>query len=716
MSKKKKKAKKNKGLKAFNRKNLQKYIIEIFRTNPKQSYNYKQIAKHLNISDEQTRKLIVSILDTLLEQEKIEEVYTGKYIYKSVGAYISGVVDMTSHGTAYIVSDDIVDDVFISQSNLNHALNGDEVKVYLFARRKKKSPQGEVVEIVKRAKTTFVGTVEISKNFAFHIVDNKKMPYDIFIPLSKLNKVSNGQKAIAQITDWPAKAKNPIGEIVEVIGTPGEHEVEMHSIMAEFELQFKFPERISADAENIDAIICKEEIAKRRDFRHITTFTIDPIDAKDFDDALSFKKLENGNLEIGVHIADVTHYVDTEGIIEEEAYKRGTSVYLVDRVVPMLPERLSNFICSLRPNEEKLTYSAVFEINEKAEILNQWFGRTVINSDRRFTYEEVQEIIETESGEYNNEISILNDLAQKLRKKRFVSGSISFDRIEVRFNIDENGHPLSVYFKESKEAHKLIEEFMLLANKKVAEKIQKYGSGTQSKTFVYRIHDEPDISKLSNLSEFIKRFGYSIKINNNKAISESLNRLLYNVKGKNEQNVIEQLTIRTMAKAEYSTDNIGHYGLSFEHYTHFTSPIRRYPDMMVHRLLTKYLNGENSVNKSEYSKMCKHTSEMERRAAMAERASIKYKQVEFMQDKLGEIYDGIISGVTDWGIYVEIEENKIEGMVPLKDMDDDFYSYDEKNMCITGRIHRKKYVIGDRVKIQIVKTNLQKKQLDFILA
>lgn len=711
----KKKKQKKKNLPAYNRKTLRTYLLNIFRANPSNLYNYKQLSKKLDITDMDTKSLITKVCYDLVENEQLEEVYTGKFRYSSAGAYITGVVDMTRRGTAYIVSDDIKEDIFISQAGLNHALHGDEVKVYLYAHRKNRQPEGEVVEIIKSAKSTFVGVIEISKNFAFLLTEGKNMPYDIFIPLGKLKSAIDGDKAIAKITEWPKDAKNPIGEIVEVIGRPGDNDVEMHAILAEFELPYKFPEQINAEAEKIPDEITEKEIKTRRDFRDVTTFTIDPHDAKDFDDALSIKKLENGNYEIGVHIADVSHYVIPGTILDDEAYLRGTSVYLVDRVVPMLPERLSNNVCSLRPNEEKLTFSAVFEMDEKATVISQWFGKTIINSNRRFNYDEVQEIIEGADGDFKEEILIFNDLAQKLRGYRYKSGSISFDKVEVKFNIDENGKPIDVYFKVSKEAHKLIEEFMLLANKKVAEKIGKPTQNKTVNTFVYRVHDEPDLEKLNNFSNFIRRYGYQISLKNNKEIANSMNSLLETVKGKAEQNVIENLAIRSMAKAIYDVTNIGHYGLAFDYYTHFTSPIRRYPDLMVHRLLQSYLHEGRSVNKKEYEKYCKHSSNMEQRAAQAERASIKYKQVEFMQDKLGQIFEGVISGLTEWGMYVEISATKIEGMVSLKDLQDDYYTFDEKNFCIVGHRHKRKYQLGDMLKVQIIRTNMQKKQIDMLL-
>lgn len=711
---KKKRHKQNK-LPAYNRKTLRNIILKIFRDNPSKLLNYKQISKKLEIKDMQTRALINTVLYDLLAMERVEEVHTGKFRFSPKGVYITGVVDMTRQGSAYIISEDIKEDVFISHNNLKGALHGDEVKVFLFARRKKRQPEGEVIEILKKQKSTYVGTLEVSKKFAFLLPIGKNMPYDIFIPLDNLKGGKNGDKAICKIVDYPKNSKNPIGEIIEVLGKTGDNETEMHAILAEFELPYKFPEHINVEAEKISDVIDKEEIANRRDFRQTTTFTIDPHDAKDFDDALSIKQLENGNYEIGVHIADVSHYVRPGTQLDDEAYNRGTSVYLVDRVVPMLPERLSNGICSLRPNEDKCTFSAVFEMDAKANIINKWFGKTLINSDRRFSYDEVQSIIEGEEGDFKSEILLLNNLAQTLRAIRYKRGSISFDKVEVRFKIDENGKPLEVYFKESKEAHKLIEEFMLLANKKVAEKIGKPHRNYKPKTFVYRVHDEPDLEKLNTFSNFIKRYGYNISMKNNKEIADSLNELLHEVKGKSEQNVIENLAIRSMSKAMYDVKNIGHYGLAFPFYTHFTSPIRRYPDLMVHRLLEIYLNGGKSVSEQNYDKYCKHCSKMEQKATMAERASIKYKQVEFMENKVGSVFDAVISGLNHWGMYVEITDTKIEGMVSLKDLEDDYYTFDEKNFCIQGHRNRKKFQLGDKLQVQIVKTNLIKKQIDMMI-
>ncbi|MBK8806124.1 MAG: ribonuclease R [Bacteroidales bacterium] len=695
-----------------NKKDLIKEIITVFRQNPKKVLNFKQVSHALELKDDALRKVVENSLKSLTIQELIEEESPGKYKLKIKVGYINGIVDMTASGSAYIVSKEIEDDVFIAQQNLNHALNGDEVKVYLFPKSNKSRPEGEVVEILKEGKRSFVGILEKSKNYAFAVIENKSMPYDIFIPESNLGNAQDGQKVIVKITEWPQKAKNPIGQITDVLGEPGVNETEMHAILAEFGLPYHFPKHVDEVAEKISDKITAEEIAKRWDFRNVTTFTIDPVDAKDFDDALSLRKLENGLWEVGVHIADVTHYMDEGGIIDMEGQTRATSVYLVDRVVPMLPERLSNFLCSLRPHEEKLCFSAVFQLDDNADIKKEWFGRTVIYSDRRFSYEEAQEVIETGKGDLKEEIFTLDALAKKLRKKRFDDGAIGFERKEVKFNIDENGKPLGVFFKESKDANKLIEEFMLLANKRVAEFV---GKKENAKTFVYRIHDEPDLQKLSDFAKFIKLFGYSINAKSKKSTSKSINELLDNLEGKKERNILETLAVRTMAKAVYSTQNIGHYGLAFDHYTHFTSPIRRYPDVMVHRLLARYLDNKKSANQEEYEDLCKHSSDMEQKSALAERASIKYKQVEFMKDKVGEIYTGVISGVTEWGLYVEIIENQCEGMISVRDLDDDQYIIDERNYCFRGKFTNKVYALGDEITIKIAAANLAKKQLDFVL-
>lgn len=699
---------------ALNKKKLKNIILSLLYEEGGKSVNYKQISSWLGLKDNNSRQLVNVALKELKDDDYLEQVAHGKFKLKAKTGTICGIVEMQRQGFAYINSDETDRPVLVSSRNLNHAMDGDKVKVHLYARRKKHDLEGEVTEIIERAKTHFVGTVEMSRNFAF-LVPSGKVSFDIFIPKDKLKGAKDGQKAIAEIVEWPPKARSPFGQIVDVLGDTGDKDAEMHAILAEYELPHRFPEKVDKAAEKIPLEIPKDEYKRRRDFRKTTTFTIDPADAKDFDDALSLRKLDNGNWEVGVHIADVTHYVTPNTLIEEEAKDRATSVYLVDRVVPMLPERLSNGVCSLRPNEDKLCFSAVFEMNEQAGVVKEWFGKTVIHSDRRFTYQEAQNTIETGEGELSSEILKLNELAIKLRDERFKKGSIAFDRIEIKFNIDEEtGKPLSVYFKQAQEANQLIEEFMLLANKRVAEFIGNQGKQKKSKIFVYRIHDKPDLEKLEAFNTFIHRFGYGIQMATTKAISNSLNQLLQHVKGRKEQNVVETLAIRSMAKAEYSTRNIGHYGLSFDYYTHFTSPIRRYPDMMVHRLLEKYLEGGRSASEQKYEDLCRHSSDMEARAVKAERASIKYKQVEFMQDHVGEIYQGVISGVTDFGIFVELE-NKIEGMVPIRELDDDFYEFDEKNYALIGRHHNKSYQLGNNVKVKIWRTNLERKQLDLQL-
>jgi ribonuclease R len=697
----------------FNKKKLKNSIITILYGDPGKTVNYKQISTWLGIKDMATRNLVNAVLQELHDDGYLEQIARGKYKLKAKSGTVVGVVDMQSQGFAYVNSDEMDRPILVSSRNLNHAMAGDKVSVRLFAARKKHDLEGEIVEIIERAKSVFVGTVQASRTFAF-LIPAGKVGFDIFIPLEKLNGAKNGQKAIAEIIEWPANARSPFGQIKEVLGDAGNNDTEMHAILAEFELPHKFPENVDRAAEKIPLEIPDDEIAKRRDFRRVTTFTIDPHDAKDFDDALSLRKLDNGHWEVGVHIADVTHYVTPNSIIEDEAQSRATSVYLVDRVVPMLPERLSNGVCSLRPNEDKLCFSAVFELNGEADIVKEWFGKTVIHSDRRFAYEEAQQVIETGEGDLATEILALNGLANKLRDRRFKEGSIAFERVEIKFEIDEKGKPVSVYFKEAKESNKLIEEFMLLANKRVAEFVGKKGDNKTPKTFVYRIHDKPDPDKLSTFNTFIQKFGYGIQLTTSKAISTSLNNLLNNVRGKKEQNLVETLAIRTMAKAAYSTRNIGHYGLAFEHYSHFTSPIRRYPDMMVHRLLEKYLAGGRSANEQKFEELCKHSSDMETRAANAERSSIKYKQVEFMQDHIGQVYKGVISGVTDFGVFVELE-NKIEGMIPIRELDDDFYIFDEKNYSLVGRHSHRTYQLGDELTVKIWRTNLEKKQLDFQL-
>ena len=679
-------------------------------------FNHKQLAAVAGITKAGDKAKLPHILAYFVQQGIIQEVERGRYKAITLNKYVTGTIDRNNNGKTHLIPDDGGEKIFIADRNLGHAMKNDKVRVLVYAKRSGRQTEGEVVEIIERNRTTFVGVMNIVGGVSFVVVDNRLLSNDIYIPHGKLNGAKDGQKVFVKMTDWPEKAKNPFGEVIDVLGEVGENNTEMHAILAEYGLPYSYPEELTALADQIDITISDEEIKRREDCRATTTFTIDPVDAKDFDDALSYKKLDNGNVEIGVHIADVSHYVTPHSPIDKEAFDRATSVYLVDRTIPMLPEKLCNMVCSLRPNEDKLTYSVLFEMNDKAEVVNYRITKAIICSNRRFTYEEAQTIIETGQGEFCEELLAMNALAVQLRANRFKSGAISFERSEVRFNIDEQGKPLSVYFKEAKEANKLVEEFMLLANRTVAEHIGKVKKGDRAKTFVYRIHDEPNQEKLANFSQFISRFGYKLKTSGKKnEISSAINRLLDNVAGKREQNLVETLAVRSMAKAIYTTDNIGHYGLAFDYYTHFTSPIRRYPDVLVHRLLFSYLQGGNSVKEETYEKMCQHCSDREQVAASAERASIKYKQVEFMSDKKGQVFDGVISGVTEWGLYVEITSNKCEGMVPLRDMDDDFYTYDEKNYCIIGRQSRKKYQLGDEVQIMVQRANLEKKQLDFVL-
>lgn len=692
-------------------------ISDIFRNNPTKSFNYRQISHAIGLNRKEEKNAVGDILLDMAEQKIIRQVSQGKFIANITAAYITGTIDRQSvaHKT-YLVPDDGSESVFIAERSMNRALNGDKVKVMLYPLRRKKELEGEVVEIIERARERFVGIIDSKHGVTILKANNKQLPMNIIIPPDKTKGAKNGQKCIAAITYWGDKYENPIGEIVDILGDTGNNNTEMHAILAEYGLPYSYPQEIEKEANKIPETITEDEIKRRIDFRTTTTFTIDPRDAKDFDDALSIKDLGDGLWEVGVHIADVTHFVPEGGIIDQEAVKRATSVYLVDRTVPMLPEHLSNFICSLRPDEEKLTYSCIFTINDLAEVIDYKIARTIIKSDRRFTYEEAQEIIETGKGDFATEVLRLNDLAKKLREKRFASGAIAFERSEVRFEIDDTGKPVSVFFKESKDSNKLIEEFMLLANKYVAQHIGMPRNKEKPKTFVYRIHDVPNPEKLSNFATFIKKFGYKIKTDGKKtSVSSSINHLLDQIEGKKEQNMIETLAIRSMAKAAYSTKNIGHYGLAMKYYTHFTSPIRRYPDMMVHRLLTKYADKvpQQTIDRTDYESLCKHSSDMEQLAAQAERASIKYKQIEFMADKIGQVYDGVISGISTWGIYVEINENKCEGMVYIRDLEDDVYVYDEKNYCIIGRRTQRKYQIGDDIRIKVVKADLIKKYLDF---
>ena len=698
-----------------------KTVLNVFVQNPHKSYNFRQLAHNLGITDKASKQLVKDILKNLTTANEIIELKRGKYklnpakIKTIKSSAITGIVDMKQTGKAYIITEELADDVFIASNNTNRALNGDKVKVRLFPLRKGRKLEGQIIEIIERKKKQFVGIIEVSKKYAFLIPDDTSVPVDIYIPLSNLNGAKNGHKVVAEITDWPEHSKNPFGKITEVLGDPGEHEVEMQSILADFDFPLRFPEKVLKEAESISAEIPKKEISNRRDFRDIFTITIDPEDAKDFDDALSLKKLPNENWEIGVHIADVSYYVKPGSALDKEAFDRGTSIYLVDRVIPMLPEKLSNEVCSLNPNIDKLCFSAVFELDRQTKVLNEWYGPTIINSDHRFNYEEVQEIIDGKDHPHKENIIVFHQLAEKLREIRFKKGAIAFSSQEVKFELDEKGIPISAFVKEQMDSNRLIEDFMLLANKKVAEKIGKKKGNQEPKTFIYRIHDTPNPEKLQTFSEFVNKLGYRLQLNSRKSISASLNQLFQDIKGKGEENMIESIAVRTMSKAEYSINNIGHYGLAFNYYSHFTSPIRRYPDLIVHRLLKLYLSGASSVNPVEYEEKCKHSSEMERKALDAERASIKYKQAEYLLDKVGQEFNGLISGVSKWGIFVELEGNKCEGMVSLKYMEDDFYYLDEDNYRVMGHQYGKEYKLGDPVRIRVRKIELAKKQMDFEL-
>jgi ribonuclease R len=680
------------------------------------TFNYKIVSSSIGVESHTQQRSVALYLAELAFDGDIIEVAPGKYKAPQRNVVATGTFVRRSNGKNSVITDEDGEPIFIAERNSLHALNGDKVRISIAARVKGKDAEAEVIEILEKKEQTFIGTLKVNKQDGYLMTDSKFLATDINIPRAKLKGGKTGDKAIVRITEWPEDSKTPQGEVIDILGKTGENNAEIHAILAEYGLPYRYPAAVEKAAEKIGAGITDEEVAKRIDMRGVTTFTIDPRDAKDFDDALSIRKLKNGNYEIGVHIADVTHYVHPDTIIDREAQERATSVYLVDRVVPMLPEHLSNGICSLRPNEEKLTFSCIFEMDNDANIIDSKISRTVICSDRRFTYEEAQDIIETGKGDFAEEVLTLDRLAKILRKQRFETGSVEFDRMEVRFEIDENGHPTDVYFKESKDANKLIEEFMLLANKTVATAIGAPAGKKKPKAFVYRIHDMPDPGKLADLSTLARTFGYKVKATGTpNEVNRSLNRMLKDVKGKGEENFLSTLAIRSMAKAIYSTTNIGHYGLGFDYYTHFTSPIRRFPDMMVHRLLEKYLAGGRSVNVQKLEEQCKHSSDMEQLAANAERSSIKYKQVEYMRDHLGEVYDGIISGVTEWGLYVEINENKCEGLVPVRDLADDYYDFDEKNYCLVGRRRNNRYRLGDAIQVQVARCDLDKKLLDFVV-
>ena len=699
------------------KKELTELLVSYFRNKPGEAFTVKQLFQGLKLTTHPLKMLCRDIVEEMTEDNFLVEVEKGRFRLNDKGQVMVGTFQRKSNGKNSFVPDDGGEPIFIAERNSAHAMNNDKVKISLCAKRKRQKVEGQVIEILEHAATTFVGTLKVTKNYAFLLTETNTLANDIFIPKDKLKGAKDGDKAVVRITDWPEEAKNPFGEVIDVLGKAGDNTTEMHAILAEYGLPYTYPQSVEAAAEKIPAEITPEDYAEREDFRDVVTFTIDPKDAKDFDDALSIRLLKPGLWEVGVHIADVSHYVKEGSAIDKEAVKRATSVYLVDRTIPMLPERLCNFICSLRPDEEKLAYSVIFNMDENAVVKDYRIRHTVIKSNRRFTYEEAQQIIETGEGDYKEEILELNKLAQILRQRRLENGAINFDRCEVKFEIDEKGKPLSVYFKVSKEANKLIEEFMLLANRTVAEHIGKVPKNKKPKVFPYRIHDLPDPDKLDNLSQFIARFGYKIRTGGSKMeVSKSINRLLNDVEGKKEQNLVETVSLRAMQKAKYSIYNIGHYGLAFDYYTHFTSPIRRYPDLMVHRLLTRYLAGGRTAQADKYESLCEHSSAMEQTAASAERASVKYKQVEFMSERIGNVYDAVISGVTEWGLYAEINENKCEGMIPMRDLDDDFYEFDEKNYCLIGRRSHRKFSLGDQVKIKVARANLEKKQLDFTLA
>lgn len=707
------------------KKNISSKILDVYIKNPKSAYNYKQIAKAIGSTGSQDKKYIPGILKSLSKEKKLIEFTPGKFkLHPTVlekekfkGPFIIGKVDMKQTGKAYILTDEVLEDVKVSPNNTNTALHKDKVKVFLFPKRKNQKTEGEIIEILERNKTEFSGIIEISEKFSFVVADNKSMPVDIYVPLENINNAKNGQKVIAKITDWPQHAKNPFGKVVKVLGNPGENEVEISSIISNYDIQLEFPKNVIEESQKLSDTLNSSDLANREDFRETPTFTIDPSDAKDYDDALSFKQISDDTYEIGVHIADVSHYVKPQSETEKEAYNRATSIYLVDRVIPMLPERLSNDLCSLKPNTDRLAFSVIFNINKFGKILKRRFTKSVICSDKRFAYEEVQQILDQNKGEFSEELNILNSIAKNLRNKRITNGSILFDKKEVKFNLDENGKPISVYFKEQKDAHKLIEEFMLLANKNVAEKIGKANKDKKEKIFIYRIHDMPNPEKLNILAEFVSKLGYKLKIDKRKNISTSFNKLLKDIEGKGEQNIIETLTLRTMSKAEYSTTNIGHYGLAFDYYTHFTSPIRRYPDLMVHRMLQSYITkSKTQYNKTEFENKCLHSSDQERLAQEAEWASIKYKQAEYMNNKIGQIFDGIISGVSKWGIFVELNENKCEGLVHIKQLGDDYYYLDDDNFQVIGYNKKEKFKLGDPIRVTIADVNLIKNEINLLLA
>ena len=689
---------------------LKSLITSILRQNLRKAFNYKQLSKQIGVGDENTKRLIQIVLEEMEQYDLVVSVSRGKYKLKSKSTIVDGIIDINSAGNAYVICADLDDDIFIHRKYMSNIVSGDKVKVSVFPSFKKNKKEGEIIEVIKHNTEQFVGVVELAKNHAFILLSNPKIHFDIFLPAKEIKTIKDGQLVVVNVVDWGDKKNNPTAELKEILGYPGEHQAEIHSILAEYNFNNKFDKHIEAAAKNISSKITSDEIKKRRDFRNITTFTIDPYDAKDFDDALSIQQLKNENWEVGIHIADVSHYINENDSIDKEAQERATSVYLVDRVIPMLPEILSNNLCSLKPHEEKLCFSSVFELDERAKVYNEWFGRTVILSNHRFTYEDAQDIIINKKGKYVKELLKLDSLAKILRNKRIKNGAISFERLETKFKIDEEGNPISVYFKESKDAHKLIEEFMLLANRKVAEYI-----GKKSLTFVYRIHDSPDPDKLDVLSIFLKKFGYNLQTENKNTIARSMNKVLKDIQGSQEANMIETLSIRTMAKAAYTTENIGHYGLGFNHYTHFTSPIRRYPDVMVHRLLQHYLDGGKNFNRTKIEQLCKHSSEMEIIASKAERDSIKYMQTKYISQFVGHAFDGIISGVTDFGIFVEVKNTACEGLIRLKNIPGDFYIYDEKNYCVYGSQSKRILSLGDALKVKIRKVDIEKREIDMVV-
>ena len=709
--------------------NIRRNVLNIFKENPGKLYNYKQIASKLNIKDTQKRNSVIKAMGQLNAQKIINQKNPGKYVFVAEKKdYVEGIIEMTSSGNAYILVSDKEDDIFIARRNTNRSLDGDRVLVYKIKKRKNGKKEGEVLEVLERTTQNYIGILERKKDFGFVNTRSTKMHTDFFIEKEDLKDFDDGDKVVVYFKDWPKRASSPFGKIIKTLGKPGEHNTEMHAIMFEYGFPSTFPAEVEDFTQKLNLEIEPEEISKRKDFRKKTTFTIDPITAKDFDDALSFTPLNNGRTEIGIHIADVSHYVKPDSILDVEAYNRATSVYLVDRVVPMLPEILSNSACSLRPQEEKYTFSAVFTVNERMEIEKEWFGKTVILSDHRFSYEEVQCILDSGSKTVTADVALnqkeysvsdeilaalqkLDYFAKILRKKRMSNGALSFDRVEVKFNLDHDNNPESIFFKSSKDAHKLVEEYMLLANKRVAELI---GKNKPKKTFVYRVHDLPDQDKLMNLKTIANKLGYNLNLET-KQINASLNNLLKDTHGKKEQELIDTLAIRCMSKAEYTVDNIGHYGLALDYYTHFTSPIRRYPDILVHRLLEFYLQGHQKNNTSALEESCVHASNKEQLATKAERESIKYMQVKFMVEKINQVFEGVISGVTDRGIYVEIIENKCEGLVKISELQGDYFIYDEKTHSLVGERTNKIYQLGDPVDVVVKKADLVKRQLDFIL-